>query len=440
MLVQINTQVGGVSTDQKTRWFNFWSALHAVATAAAGSTPVVNPVNTSGVKNTSYNCITVLSNAEAGGWSTGAANTITAATTFNSSTGSSYNIDLYNLTGKTTYPYYRIGFYQPYAFSSSFTSYPYMYSYCGHSTTDPTGATPPWSDTILTTQSTGGGNNPSIYQTGSNFTSYPEVVFPRVDKDFAALVANPQNAQPIYVASTSGYLIIMTPFDIWYFGTRTVSPWELSRTDNPPWVSFGWSFNGNATAGYYGGASYTLGNHYHVWTSLISSDGSVNSAPRKLGYGSIGSTGSSYGHHLTCQLDAYNIKYQSNTAPGNGLWPATHPLLNWNANYFGTGISLSYGAKWDNMITDVTTGQQVPPAYPLLVNAAADVGTGNPATTIQTAQGVIKGILRGPSQTPAGLTAMLTASDYVIGSSTYVPVKIGCGGAGPYDCFFIRKA
>lgn len=439
MLVQINTQVGGVSTDQKTRWFNFMSSLHAVATAAAGSTPVVNPVNTSAVKNTSYNCITVLSNAEAGGWSTGAANNITASTTYNGS-GGSYNIDLYNLTGKTTYPYYRIGFFQPYPFSGgNFTSYPFTYSYCGHSNTDPTGATPPWSDTILTTQSTGGGCNPNVYPTGSNFTSYSEVAFPRVDKDFAQYTSNPQNQQPIYVASTSGYLIIMTPFDIWYFGTRTVSPWELSRTDNPPWVSFGWSFNGNASPGYYTLSSYSLGNHYQAWASLISSDGSVTSAPRKLGYGSIGNTGTSYGHHFTGMNNASTVTMQANATVCSGLAPATHPLLNVNGN-IGTNINPSVPARWDNMITDVTTGQQVPPAYPLIVNGSADVSTGNPATTYQTVQGVIKGILRGPSQSPAGLNAMLTASDYTIGSSTYVPVRIGSGGASPYDCFFIRKA
>lgn len=438
MLVQINTQVGGVSTDQKTRYFNFMSALHAVATAAAGSTPVVNPVNTSAVKNTSYNCITVLSNAEGGGWSTGAANTITASTTYNSTNSSGYNIDLYNLSGKTTYPYYRIGFMQAYTFNSSFTSYPFMSSYCGHSATDPTGATPPWSDTQIT--SYGGGINSNSTAYNSYYTSYPSTIYPRVDRDFAALSANPQNSQPIYVASTSGYLIIMTPFDMWYFGTRTVSPWELSRTDNPPWVSFGWSFNGNEQPGYWSNG-YPLGAHYQAWTSLISSDGSVNSTPRRLGYSAIYGSGTTYGHTLT---GMQNTSYQVNAGNGNqnGLYPATHPLLCYNANVHGSGlnISSSYMVRPDNMITDVTTGQQVPPAYPLLVNAMADVSSGNPATTIQTAQGIIKGILRGPTQTPAGLNAMLTASDYVIGSSTYIPVKIGCGGAGPYDCFFIRKA
>ena len=439
MLVQINTQVGGVSTDRKTRWFNFWSALHAVATAAAGSTPVVNPVNTSGVKNTGYNCITVLSNAEGGGWSTGAANTITASTTYNASS-SAYNIDLYNLSGKTTYPYYRIGFIQPYTFASgNFDSYPFMYSYCGHSNTDPTGATPPWSDSIIVSAN-GAGMNPGIFTTGSNMTSYYEAAYPRVDRDFASLSANPQNSQPIYVASTNGYLIIITPFDIWYFGQRTVSPWELTRTDNPPWVSFGWSWNGNSSPGYYNWQSYQFGNHYYAWTSLTSSDGSVNSTPRRLGAGTLYGTGSTYGFTFTGQQDGTNVRYNPNNTYQGGLYPATHPLMNWNANYFGNGLNLSYTSRLDNTITDVTTGQQVPPAYPLLVNGAQDVSSGNPNTTMQTAQGIIKGILRGPSQSPAGLTAMLTASDYVIGSSTYVPVKIGCGGAGPYDCFFIRKA
>ena len=440
MLVQINTQVGGVSTDQQTRWFNFMCSLHAVATAAAGSTPVVNPVNTSAVKNTSYNCITVLSNAEAGGWSTGAGNTITASTTYNASAGTPYSIDLYNLTGKTTYPYYRIGFRNPYAFSTGqFTSYPIIQSWCGHSATDPTGATPPWSDSTITGSGSGMNTN-AINGYSSYYTSYPSCSYPRVDKDFAALTTYSQNSQPIYVASTSGYLIIMTPFDIWYFGTRTVSPWELSRTDNPPWVSFGWAFNGNESPGYWNSGSYAMGSHYHAFASLTSADNSVTSTPRRLGYGGMMSSGTAYGHNFTGYTGVNSPNPNPNATPNGGLSAATHALLNYNANVHATTISLSYACRPDNMITDVTTGQQVPPAYPLLVNGAQDVGSGNPATTIQTVQGVIKGILRGPSQSPAGLNAMLTASDYVIGSSTYIPVKIGCGGAGPYDCFFIRKA
>jgi hypothetical protein len=439
MLVKINTQVGGVSTDQKTRWFNFMSSLHAVATAAAGTTPVVNPVNTSAVKNTGFNCITVLSNAEGGGWNTGVSNTITAATTYNAN-GSAYNVDLYNNSGKTTYPYYRIGFVQPYSFAGgSFTSYPFITTSCGHTNLDPT-TTALTSDTVMyqTGNATGFNGSNNITIGGGSYTSYPQVCYPRVDIDYVTNSASQTlGSTEIFVASTSGYLIIATPYDMWYFGTRTVSPWELSRTDNPPWVGFGWSCGAGSTP------SYGMGNngasHYHAWTSLISSDLTVNSAPRRLGMGDINSSLSTYGHHLTGMDASTTIKSQPNSSVNSGLMPATHPLLYPNAVYYGTGISPSYSARWDNMVTDTTTGQQVPPAYPLVFNAFADVSSGNPNTTYQTAQGIIQGILRGPTQTPAGLNAMLTASDYTIGSSTYVPVRIGPGN-GTFDCFFLRKA
>lgn len=438
MLVKINTQVGGVSTDQKTRWFNFMSSLHAVATAAAGTTPVVNPVNTSAVKNTSYNCITVLSNAEGGGWNTGTSNTITASTTYNSSNSSTYNVDLYNLSGKTTYPYYRVNFTQAYSFASSFTSYPWSWSYCGHTNQDPT-TTPISSDTVLNSSS-GTGFNPSVITGAGSSTSYPHMNYPRVDLDFvynSTTGGNILASTEIYVASTGGYLIIMTPYDMWYFGTRTVSPWELSRTDNPPWVSFGWSGGSGSMVNYY--FSSNSANHYHAWTSLISMDLTTTSAARRLGFGDITASMSSYGHHFTGQDASTSIKSNSNATVNSGLMPATHPLLYTQSAYYGTGVSPSYPARWDGPVTDTTTGQQVPPAYPLTMSAMTDVSSGNPATTYQTAQGIIQGILRGPTSTPAGLNAMLTASDYVIGSSTYVPVKIGTGN-GTFDCFYIRKA
>lgn len=432
MLVEINTQVGGVSTDQKSRYHNFMAALHATATAAAGATPVINPVNSSGTKDTNYNCVTVLSNAEAGGWSTGTANNITASSTMNPSSGTLYLLDLYTSSGKTSFPYYRVGFQQAYAFNSSFTSYPFNYSYCGHSDKDPT--TVPFNgDTTLVSGSCGG-LNPSVTSPFSG-TSYPYMVYPRVDLDFASQTT--LHHQKIYVACTSSYLIIMTPYDIWYFGTRTVSPWELGRTDNPPWVSFGWSTGNGSIPSYY--PSSAGGNHYFAWTSLISPDLTTTSAARRLGRGEISDSITSYGHHFTGWQSGNNFSQTPAVTANTYLNPATHALLYIHSAYYGTGISPSYPARWDGPVTDTVTGQQVPPAYPLWFSAMYDVSTGNPATTYQTSQGIIKGILRGPSSTPTGLNAMLTASDYVIGSSTYVPIRIGPGN-GTVDCFYIRKA
>lgn len=437
MLVEINTQAGGGASDQKTRYFNFMASLHAVATAAAGSTPVVNPVNTSAVKDTNSNCITVISNAEGGGWQTGAGNNITASTTFNSSSSTPIMVDLYKSSGKPTYPYLRAGFLQHYAFNSSFTSYPYAMSYCGHSNSDPT-TTSITADTITNSASCSGIN--STVTNAWQGTTYPQVVYPRVDLDFNSMSGLPH--QRIYIASSSNYLIIMTPFDIWYFGTRTVSPWELARTDNPPWVSFGFSTGNNSYPGYYQGTSYPAANHYHAWTSLISPDLTVTSTPRRLGYGSMSGSTGTYGMGLVGlqSNNTYtNLPYNSNMA--SGLYVATTPLQVMHAGGIGTTTaSLGTIVRYDGPVTDVTTGQQVPPAYPLIVNAAQDVSTGNPQTTIQFAHGIMQGILRGPTTTVAGYNAMVTASDYTIGSSTYVPIKIGCGGGGPFDMFFIRKA
>ena len=124
MLCTINTEVGGVATDQKSRDFNFWSSLVAIATAAAGATPSNKPVNSSGVRNNSYECITVLSNTEGGGWTAGASNGFGAAATFNASAAASY-ADLYRTSGKSGYPWYRVTFgHYSATYAGSFTSYP----------------------------------------------------------------------------------------------------------------------------------------------------------------------------------------------------------------------------------------------------------------------------------------------------------------------------
>ena len=124
MLCTINADVGAVATDQKSRFFNVMSSIHAIATAAAGATPSNKPVNSSGVRNNSYECITVISNTEGGGWSAGNSNFFSNSATFSSSSGTQY-LDLYKNSGKSGYPWYRIamGLYN-YPFNSSFSGLP----------------------------------------------------------------------------------------------------------------------------------------------------------------------------------------------------------------------------------------------------------------------------------------------------------------------------
>ena len=111
MLCKIDPTVGGVSTDQKTRYFNIMCSLQEILTAGAGTSPTVNPVSTGGTKDTNYNCITTLANTDAGGWLTGASNFYDATTTYNATVGQEH-MDVYRASGKSTYPNYRIVFTQ----------------------------------------------------------------------------------------------------------------------------------------------------------------------------------------------------------------------------------------------------------------------------------------------------------------------------------------
>ena len=425
MLVQINTDVGGISTNEKSRFFNFMSCLHAVATAAAGSTPVVNPVAPgTAVKNTSFNCITVLSNAEAGGWTAGTSNNITSATTYESSFASPYIVDLFNFTGKTTYPYYRMVFgNRDYAFNSSFDSYPYMSQWAGHTSNNPA-TTAYTADTSFHNGTWSSGRNQHGSTQADDMSSYPNSIPVLVGKA----------AQTIYVAVTASYMIITTPFDIFYFGQRTIAPWELTRADNPPWVSFGW---GGGQGSYQGivPSNQAYCNFYQAWTSMVSPDGSFLTTPAKYGFNRQTGNYSSGPNNLCGVTGTSSANWNTVTSYFNKLHPATHPLM-----HLFSGFNISYATPLDGVLTDSATGQTVPAAYPLMFRAVNNVNSGTPATSMQSAIGVFQGILRGPSTTNTGYATMMTSSEYQIGSSTYVPIRLSNGNADSQDCFWIRKA
>jgi hypothetical protein len=424
MLVQINTEAGGVTTDEKGRFFNFMASLHAVATAAAGSTPTVNPVVTStGLKNSSFNCITVLSSAEAGGWTAANSNNITAATAYNASIGTPHTVDLFNFTGKTTYPYYRMTFSNSqYAFNSSFDSYPWLNQWCGHTNLDPA-TTAYTSDTNYSNSTWSSGRNPSS-TSYYNQTSYPYMMHIIVSK----------TAQPVYVAVTATYMIITTPYDIFYFGQRTVAPWELTRADNPPWVSFGWS---GAQANFPNAApnNNPYCSHYQAWTSTVSPEGSYITTPTKMGSSRQSYTYNQAPNTLCGVINSNSVTWASNYSYFDRLQPATHPLMT-----LYSGWNPSYNTPLDGVLTDSATGQTVPAAYPLFFRAVTNVSTGNANTGIQSAIGVFQGILRGPSTTNLGYASMMTSSEYQIGSSTYIPIRVSNGNVDSQDCFWIRKA
>jgi hypothetical protein len=402
MLVSINVNPAGESTNYKTKFFNFMASLYSVATTAAGGTPTaVNPVKVSdGTKNTGYNCITVLSNTEAGGWSVGTSNNITPSTTYNAS-GASLVVDLYQPTGKTTYPNYRMTFGNfDYPFSSNnFESYNELQYYQGASQNNPA-STAYGSDTAFYNQSS------SFKSPNSSMTSYPGYT----------CIDIVQVSSYIYVAVTASYLIIMTDYCTAYFGIRETSGWEASRIDNPPWTAFG--FNGrlsNQVA-----AQSRMWDYYYGWSAIVGPTGTQVDAS-KLGKQANGGGG------------VVSPSGQYNSSVSRNYWGAD-PYT----NYLQPLFALSYPVnaqmanyQWspDSPTTDPATGLTVPSVTPLIFTYRD--GT-------YAASGKMPGCYKGMSSTKAGLDYVVTASEYTIGSEVYVAVRTG----NPLypDLFLLRKA
>ena len=404
MLVSINTNPSSESTDDKSRFFNFMAALHSVATCAAGGTPTaVRPVKTSdGTKNTNFNCITVISNTEAGGWTSGVSTNITAATAYNASNGSSWVVDLYNASGKSTYPYYRQTFGNfSYAFNGQFTSYPQLEYFQGCTSSDPS--------SVVYTSSASYGDQGAAFRRGtSGWTSNPTYVMLDVSRS---------DATTIYVAVTANYLIITTDYSMAYFGIRDQAGWELTRNDNPPWVAFG--FNG--VPNNWVNTNASRWDYYHAWSARISPTG-VQTSASKLGAQNQYTTG-----YQTMTGQTYGTTTQ------NPYWG-----LSSNTGYLRPLFSLAFNSNsstsqnnWtmDPPTTDSVTGLSVPPAYPLVFQYSA----GDAA-----ASGRMPGCYKGMSSTLAGLNYTVTASEYTIGGEAYTPIRTG-NPTYP-DLFFLRKA
>ncbi len=133
MFVKFNPTLGTANT--QLRCFNFMRIITEVATAAAGSTPVVRPMTAQNTFDDNVNLITeVISNAEAGGWQTSPRfdeqnaikghNLDTVGYTEANFNNRLYRADLWRDSGKAQLPYLKFTV-LPQVFST-WTSYPYM--------------------------------------------------------------------------------------------------------------------------------------------------------------------------------------------------------------------------------------------------------------------------------------------------------------------------
>ena len=411
MLAIINTygwdaaQTGNsnVAANVKTRSFNFMASLHSLATCAAGGTPVaVNPVDSgTSVKNVSFNCIKVLSNTEAGGWTPGVSNSITAATTYSASAGG-LRVDLYRDSGKSSNPWYRwtTGT-DLYNFSSgNFDSYPQLQMWCGHNSSGYNPASAAWNSDGNYFQPDYGVNLNT--RLSSSWTNSP------TQRPFDASRGN-----QIHVAITANYIILSQYDQMWYYGIRQQAGWELGRTDNPSWATFG--FCGEA-----GSAAHIQNNSQHTewayaWMAAIDQSGNQSSASRR-GEARWYEAGMN-----TITGQQYNTGTNNQFNMSGGLRPLFP--MGYTSNNSG------YGWATESPVTDPVTGLTVPPAYPIVFNY------GNNS---QGCSGQIPGIYKGMSHNGTGLNFYVTASEYVIDGQSYVPVKTA--NQSYPELFFLRKA
>jgi hypothetical protein len=420
MLCQINPSVGSHADNGRSRAYNFWCSVHAIATAAAGSTPTVNPVNSSGTRNTSHNCITVLGNTEAGGWLAGTSNHYTASSTYNNNAGTIY-LDLYRESGKSTYPWYRMCWWSSYNYTNGFDSYPGFQYLNGCTSSNPTTTAITSAESAFYGWPLGSnqyGNNPTaVYH---NVTTTNNEHSPRVE----------EAGKTFLCAVTSNYIIISANDFLYYFGIRTVGGWELNRTDNPPWAHFFYTRREN----YYGLSTSGSVNQNHTtkvaaWGATINAAG-TQLAPQLFGQRSDISTHS-------CSLTGFTGWQSKTNVPGN-LYQASRPI---RTPLFNTELNSNwgvYGGNWnsyyyytDSVVADTVTGLSVPPVYPVVFNL---MDGNNNSAAIGTAPGIYKGM----NGTAAYVNNFVTGATYTIGADTYYTVR--SGRADYFDLWFIRSA
>jgi hypothetical protein len=204
---------------------------------------------------------------------------------------------------------------------------------------------------------------------------------------------------------------------MWYYGIRNQAGWELGRTDNPAWVTFGMCGDAGSNAHVQNNSQHTEWNYARM--AGISNSGTMTSASRRgtrrfYEQGANAITGQKYGQ-------TNNNQFNLNSEGGylRPLFPMGYPSNN----------AMGYGWSTEAPVTDPVTGLTVPPAYPIVYN----YGDGS-----WNCSGQIPGIYKGMSQDSTGLNFYVTASEYVIDGQSYVPVR-SASSSYP-DLFFIRKA
>jgi hypothetical protein len=427
MLCKINATLGG-ATDEKARAINFLRAIQAICTAPEGSTPSVASITaptespTIGVNNSVDVITEVISNEEAGGWTSSASTTVTS--NYNANLSVPYLVDLHRDSGKATYPFQKLSFRTNpnQMFNGSYTTYPMIGVSMGYNTeSTATGAyTLQWEG-----MSAGGVSN-----------RY------RADVNFWSLATQNNNgfrpaAGEWLIASTGNYFIALSgalgniglPGTMMYVGLRTTDAWEEQYADNPPLVS----------VVYDGGAGYTTGTGVNalMWARTRQLTGVINSLPawyriENTATNSLAITPAANGQSIS-PLSGLNLAiWQAfQIQDSNLLWANEMqlPMLP------GAGGLMRSNYRQTTNITgpvaDPVTGTLVPPAFPITFARHKH----NSSTSGGTAIGIYKS-MGGPDEfmqeyyTPG--------QTFVVNNEAYYAYAIG-NDTLHRDLFLIRK-
>ena len=437
MLVKIDTTVG--ATDPRARAINFMRAIEAVATAAAGSTPSVTPVSAPST-NASGDVITqVISNTEAGGWTSSSSSNVSVA--YSSTSATPYILDLYNSlpgdTGKTVYPYNKITFFtnRLKMFSSTYwqtNTGTVLAAYGDNSyndaqvldviagfhtatTYDGNYASPP-----VPTGSTSSGiafatamARTSWYLSNPYyFTSYSTGSASRLSVNYGEYL----------IASTSQYLIVMNRYVMMYIGTRESTAWETNFADNPLFAAFCLDASNPVV-----GTTSARFDNMVSWMYVTDASGGVSGPSWKhsMAYGQTINPVSGY-----VNSSVTNATFWGQTVSNGGS------VMSYGGGYVGP--LMPYGLRCHTYASTIgpttdTTGALVPPAYPLNFN----YGYGGNEINFT---GKLKGIFRSLSGSDTYMNNYYAdGQTFTVAGDSYYPYAIGDDTLAR-DLFLIRKA
>lgn len=430
MLCKINPTLGG-ATDERARAINWLRAVQAICTAPAGSTPSVASVTTPTATPTigvsgSVNVITeVISNVEAGGWSSSASTNVT--TNYNNSFGSPYQVDLYRNSGKATYPYRKMSFRTNpyYVFSSSYTSYPWIMASHGFNTaTDATGNY--LLGTTVNLPANGVTNTWKFDVNGvtsneANTNSYSNTLRPNVGE---WLIASTER----YFMALSGSAANGNAGCFMYIGLRTTNSWEDQYDDNPPICSV--AYDGSQFW------QYGLGTNSSAWMRTFQTTGVQNS--NAAWYSIQNNTWSGHTNNPTtngpiCPLSGYaNTTSNWNSFNTASIYYGNQLQVPMLPGYFGMmRTKHREGNTMIGPVTDPATGSFVPPAFPLTVSRNVQ-NSQNPG-------GTLIGVYKSMGGTDTFMQQYYTPGQtFVINNEAYYAYAIG-NDTNHRDLFLIRK-